>query len=163
MDQQSYHRELDLACSNFFAKILRRASYHLPGQENADDQEQEQVDHSDAFAAINAVEPHAPEGRERGDRIQAVMLAVYRTAGYIHCGRGKGCTGRGSEAQLFALEIAEMLIDWQSRDGRQSNQLFSIRRAWVRNRECSAIRMCSQTRIRLHGVIVDCPRNCADE
>src|SRR5271154_4523887 len=141
MDQQSYHRELNLACANFFTQVLGRASYHLPGQENADDQEQEQVDHSNALAAVYAVEPHAPERRERGDRIQAVMLAVHRSAGYIHCGRGEGRTGRGSEAQFFTLKIAEMLVDWQSCDGRQSNQLLAAGRAWVRDRECSAIRM----------------------
>ncbi len=114
MNQQCDHRERHLASADFPAEVFGRAPHHLSCQEDTDDQEQQQIDHADAFAAVDAVQPHSHEGRQSGDRIQAVMLAVDRTAGHIDCGRGEGRSRGGPEAQLLALEIAEMLIDRQS-------------------------------------------------
>ena len=58
--------------------------------------------------------------RERGHRIQAVVLAVDRAAGNVDRHRREGGAGGGPEAQLLALEVAQVLIDRQSGNRRRS-------------------------------------------
>ena len=64
MNQQRNHRQLHFARRDLFAEILGCASDHEPGDEHADDQIQQQVNHAYALAAVDAVEPHA--GLSRG-------------------------------------------------------------------------------------------------
>ena len=65
--EQRDHRQLHLARADLLAQIFGRAPDHLPGDEDADDEEQQQVDHADALAAVDAVEPHADHRREPGE------------------------------------------------------------------------------------------------
>ena len=125
MDQQCDHRERHLTPADFPAQVLGRAANHLTRQEDTDDQEQQQVDHSDAFSAVDAVQPHSHEGRKARDRIQAVVFAIDRAAGHVNRGRGEGRAGGSSEAQFLTLEIAEMLIDRESSHGRQGDDAFA--------------------------------------
>src|SRR6266852_1419974 len=125
MNQQRDHGKRHLAPADLLAEILRRTPYHLPRQKHADDQEEQQVDHSHALAAVNAVQPHADERREPCYWVQAVVLGVNRTARHIDCRGCEGRTRRRAKAQFLALEIAQMLIDRQPCDGWQGNNAFA--------------------------------------
>ena len=111
----------------FLPEVLGRAADHQAGEEDADDQVQQQVDHADALAAEDAVEPHADHRREAGQRIEAVHC-VDRAAGDVGRDRREGRAGRGAEAQFLAFEIAEMLIDRQRGDGRARHVELAVRR-----------------------------------
>ena len=110
------------------ASFISRASTFLPrysgvrptirpGQEDADDQVDQHVDQADALAAEDAVEPHAGQRRQAGQRIEAVVHAVDRAAGDGGGDGREGRAGRGAEAQLLAFEVAQLLIDRQAGNG----------------------------------------------
>ncbi len=108
MDEQGEHGQLHLAGLDLLAEILRRAADHQAGQEDADDQVDEQVDEADALAAEDAVEPHAGERRQAGQRVEAVVHAVDRTAGHRRGDGREGRAGRGAETQFLAFEVAQL-------------------------------------------------------
>ena len=103
MNEQGEHRQLHLAGLDLLAEVLRRAAHHQAGQEDADDQVDQHVDQADALAAEDAVEPHAGEGRQAGQRVEAVVHAVDRAAGHRRRDGGEGRAGGRAEAQLLAL------------------------------------------------------------
>ena len=109
MDEQGEHGQLHLAGLDLLAQVFRRAADHQPGQEHADDQVNEHVDEADALAAEDAVEPHAGERRQAGQRIEAVVHAVDRAARHGRRHRREGRPGRGAEAQFLAFEIAQLV------------------------------------------------------
>src|ERR1700719_777695 len=111
MDQQSYDRELNLARANLASEVLRRAAYHLTSYKHPNDQEQEQVDHSDALAAEYAVEPHTHHWRDSGQRDETVMRAVDGSAGNVGGQSREGRPGDRPEAQLLALQVSQMLVE----------------------------------------------------
>ena len=107
MDQQREHGQLHLAGFDLLAQVLGRASDHQPGDEHADDQVQQQVDHAHALAAEDAVEPHAGQRRQAGQRIEAVVGAVDGAAGDRRGHGGERRAGGGAETQLLAFQVAQ--------------------------------------------------------
>ena len=128
MHEQRDHRELHLTRADLAPEIFGRTADHLTGEEDADDEEQQEVDHADALAAEHAVYPHADHRREAGERIEAVHFRVDRAAGHVGGDRRESGAGGRPEAQFLALEIAEMLIDRQRGDGRARHVELAVRR-----------------------------------
>ena len=161
MDQQGQHGQLHLAGFDLLAQVLRRAADHQAGEEDADDQVDQQVDQADAHAAADAVEPHAGQRREAGQRVEAVVHAVDRAVGRVRGQRGPGGAGRRAEAQFFAFQVAQRLIDRQA--GRRAGivDLVADRAASsaVASVTCVGLRVGvrRQRRVRLHGVPVHDP------
>ena len=131
----------------FLPKILRRSSDHLAGDEYSDDDEQKHVDHADAFAAEEAIQPHPRVGRKTGDRVETVVLAIHSAVGDVNrqCRKRSAC--RCSEAHLFPFEISQVLIDRQSGDRRQGHDLLASRSVRVWNLVSPGDRMRCQSRI----------------
>ena len=123
--KQGQHGQLHLAGFDLLAEILGRPPDHQSGQKHAHDQVDEQVDHAHPLAAENAVEPHAGQGRDAGQRIQAVVHAVDRAAGDGGRDGRIGRAGRGAETQLFPFEVAQLLVDGQAGNRRDVDGLWS--------------------------------------
>src|SRR5580704_2428482 len=159
MYQQSDQRKFYFARADLFPEVLRRSTDHLPNYENSDDEKEQHVDHADAFPAIDAIHPHAKEGRQGCHRVKTVVLADDRAASKIHRGGREGRAGGSAEAQFLALQVAEMLVKRQTRHRRQSDIALAAgrRRAW--NRERSTLGMGYQSRIRFQRIKVDRPNN----
>src|ERR1700677_4007400 len=75
MNEQSEQGKLDFARTDLLTKIFRCAADHLAHNEDPDNHVQQHIDHADALAAEDAVDPHAKKRRYGGDGIQAVVLA----------------------------------------------------------------------------------------
>ena len=76
MHEQGDHGELHLAGADLSAEIFGRAADHHAGDEHADDQEDEHVDHADAFAAEHAVQPHADHRRNAAIGLRLSISAL---------------------------------------------------------------------------------------
>ena len=138
MNQQCNHRKCHFATTDFLTQVFWRAPDHLAGQEDSDDQEKQQIDHPDAFAAVNTVQPHADERRQSGDRVETIVLGIHRAARYVHRRSRESRSSRRPEPKFFTLQISEMLIDRQSGDCGQRNSLFPTGCTRAGNRECPA-------------------------
>ena len=128
-EQAPQHGQFHLAGLDLLTQILRSSPHHQAGEKDADDQVNEHVDQSHAFAAKDAIEHHAGHRRDPRQRIQAVVHAIDRAAGdgRGHCRKGGAC-GR-PEAQLFPFEVAQsLLVDGQRRNGGDD---FLLRSAWT--------------------------------
>ena len=113
MDQQGDHGELHFAGFDLLAEVFGRPPDHQARDEHADNQVDQHVDHAHPFAAEDAVQPHARQGRDSRQRIEAVVHAVHRPAGDAGRRGGKGRSGRRAEPQFLALQVAQRLIDGQ--------------------------------------------------
>ena len=151
MHEQRDHRQLHFPRADLAPKIFGRAADHLSGEEHADDEEQQQVDHADALAAEHAVHPHADHRRYAGERIEAVHLGVDRAASDVGGDRRESGAGGRPEAQFLALEIAEMLIDRQRGDWPGWHVDLAVRRRGIGDLIGRA-GMRGEARIRLHRV-----------
>ena len=157
VNQQRDHRQFHFARTDFLAQVFGCPPHHLAGQENSDDQEQQQVDHADALAAVYAVDPHSHHRRQRGDRIETVVLAINRAAGHVHRHRREGGAGRRSKTQLLAFQVAQVLIDRQPGNRRDCQRAFPSRRRRAGYLKRLACRMRGKARIGLQSVVVNRP------
>jgi hypothetical protein len=132
MHEQRDDRQLHLAPFDLAAEIFRAAPDHLAGEEDANDQEQQEIDHADALAAEHAVQPHACEGRQARHRIERVVLGVDCAARHVGRDDAEYGTRRRAEAQLLAFEVAEMLVHGQAGDRGHSDRAPAARRGRIR-------------------------------
>ena len=84
MNQQRDHCEFHLATTDLFPEVFGGSADHLTSHKNANDQKEQQVDHANAFSAVNTVQPHADHRRERRDGIQAIVFTIDRSVGDVH-------------------------------------------------------------------------------
>ncbi len=170
VDQEGQHGELHLAGLDLLAEILGRPPDHQSRQKHAHNQVDEQVDHAHPLAAEDAVEPHARQGRDAGQRIQAVVHAVDRTAG----DGGRDCrigrAGRGAEAQLFPFEVPQLLIDGKAGNRGDDDRLWSDMAVGAEHvdlirltRRVGQRAMRSQRRVGLERVPIDGPADRHEE
>jgi len=155
--EQRDHRELHFACTDLASEILRSAAYHLPRDEHANDQEQQQIDHADTLATEHAIDPHANERRQARKWIQAVVLGIDRTARHIGRDRGERRTRRGTKAQFLAFQVPEMLFD-----GQRGHRGYRERAVCAGQLIAARNRMRGERGIGLERVPINCPANQAD-
>src|ERR1019366_9535367 len=148
MHEKCDNRQLDFTRTDFTAEIFRRAPHHLACDEYANDEKEQQVNHADALAAEYTVQPHAHHRRKPGERIEAIVGAVHSTASDFGSDCGKGRTGNGAESQFLAFEIAQMLLNRQTRDLRNRQFAETTLCGCTRNLVGDTGRMCGYSTIR---------------
>ncbi len=77
MNENRQQGELHLPGFHLATEILRRSPHHHAADEDADNNVQKHVDHTDADTAEGDVEPHADHRHESGEGVEAVMQCAH--------------------------------------------------------------------------------------